>query len=224
MVSTVLQGRRRNTARASSLAAVLLPKVPPDFALLYDEGRRNYGVAGCQAVTRIVLRQSKRVVQLVDQPRVVVWGSRTLSCSWKPIASPARRHVHLRLETGPLASCYSASDRWLNVVLGSLVGCTVTALEGFLSGLELGSETGCEPRLVVGEDFHTASGYVSPLSGISGLSFDSTLLSPLLFFCLVLLPFLSYRFLPAGPFFKKFSRKFFNIFLEEIGFFCMAPV
>ena len=42
---------------------------------------------------------------------------------------------------------------------------------------------------------------VSPLSGISGLSFDSTLLSPLLFFCLVLLPFLSYRVLPAGPFF-----------------------
>ena len=42
---------------------------------------------------------------------------------------------------------------------------------------------------------------VSPLSGISGLSFDSTLLSPLLFFCLVLLPFLSCRFLPAGPFF-----------------------
>ena len=42
---------------------------------------------------------------------------------------------------------------------------------------------------------------ISPLSGISGLSFDSTLLSPLLFFCLFLLPFLSYRFLPAGPFF-----------------------
>ena len=52
---------------------------------------------------------------------------------------------------------------------------------------------------------------VSPLSGISGLSFDSTLLSPLLFFCLVLLPFLSYRFLPAGPFFWAFSRKFFNV-------------
>ena len=34
----------------------------------------------------------------------------------------------------------------------------------------------------------------------------------LLFFCLVLLPFLSYRFLPAGPFFSTFSRKFFNIF------------
>ena len=41
---------------------------------------------------------------------------------------------------------------------------------------------------------------VSPLSGISGLSFDSTLLSPLMVFCLVLLPFLSYRFLPADPF------------------------
>ena len=40
---------------------------------------------------------------------------------------------------------------------------------------------------------------VSLLSGISGLSFDSTLLSPLLFFCQVLLPFLSYRFLPASP-------------------------
>ena len=53
---------------------------------------------------------------------------------------------------------------------------------------------------------------VSPLSGISGLSFDSTLLSPVLFFCLVLLPFLSYCFLPAGPFFSTFSRKFFNKF------------
>ena len=40
-----------------------------------------------------------------------------------------------------------------------------------------------------------------PPSGISGLSFDSTLLSPLLFFCLVLLSFLSYLFLPAGRFF-----------------------
>ena len=42
---------------------------------------------------------------------------------------------------------------------------------------------------------------VSPLSGISGLSFDSTLLSPLSFFCLVLLPVQSDLFLPAGPFF-----------------------
>ena len=37
---------------------------------------------------------------------------------------------------------------------------------------------------------------VSPLSGISGLSFDSTLLSPLLFFCLV--SFSLIFFLPAG--------------------------
>ena len=35
---------------------------------------------------------------------------------------------------------------------------------------------------------------VSPLSGISGLSSDYTLLSPLLFFCLVLVLFLSYLF------------------------------
>ena len=52
---------------------------------------------------------------------------------------------------------------------------------------------------------------VSPLSGISGLSFDSTSLSPLLFFCLVVLPFLSYLFLPAGPFklFPENSAIFF---------------
>ena len=43
--------------------------------------------------------------------------------------------------------------------------------------------------------------YSLALSGISVLSFDSTLPSPLLFFCLVLLLFLSYIFLPAGPFF-----------------------
>ena len=47
---------------------------------------------------------------------------------------------------------------------------------------------------------------------VSGLSFDSTLLSPLLFFCLVLLLFLSCLFLPAGPFFWTFAGKFFNIF------------
>ena len=45
---------------------------------------------------------------------------------------------------------------------------------------------------------------VSPVSGISGLSFDPTSLSPLFFSSLVLLPFLSYLFffffLPAGPF------------------------
>ena len=55
---------------------------------------------------------------------------------------------------------------------------------------------------------------VSPLSGISGLSFHSTLLSPLLFFCLVMFPILSSVFLPAGPFFWTFFQKFlFNISL-----------
>ena len=57
-----------------------------------------------------------------------------------------------------------------------------------------------------------------PPSGISGLSFDSTLLSPLLFFCLVLLLFLSYHFLSVGPFFWTFSRKFFNIFVKRKAF------
>ena len=39
------------------------------------------------------------------------------------------------------------------------------------------------------------------------------------FFFLVLWPLLSYLVLPAGPFFWTFSRKFFNIFCKEIGFF-----
>ena len=68
---------------------------------------------------------------------------------------------------------------------------------------------------------------VSSLSGISGLSFDSTLLSPLLFVgsankrgdSKVPLPVLSYLFLPAGPFFRTFIRKFFNNFRKEVGFF-----
>ena len=52
---------------------------------------------------------------------------------------------------------------------------------------------------------------VSPLSGISGLSFDSTLLSHLLF---LLSPGTLYvlSFVPAGPFSWTFSRKFFSIF------------
>ena len=49
---------------------------------------------------------------------------------------------------------------------------------------------------------------VSPLSEISGLSFDSTLISPNLFFYLVL----SYLFLPAGPVVWTFSKKLLNIF------------
>ena len=53
-----------------------------------------------------------------------------------------------------------------------------------------------------------------PLSGISGLSFDSPFLSSLLFFCLVLLLFLSCHFSTNGP----FSCLFF--FLENSNIFC----
>ena len=58
---------------------------------------------------------------------------------------------------------------------------------------------------------------VSPLSGISRLSFDSTLLSTLLIFCGILLLCLIFS-LPAGPFSWTFSRNFFDIFHLEIGF------
>ena len=84
----------------------------------------------------------------------------------------------------------------------------------------------CLPLLT--SEGRTVMSDVSPPSGIAGLSFDSTLLSPRLFFCLVLLLFLSYFFLPAGPllwtFFFFFSRKFFNIFHLGDRLFCMAPV
>ena len=61
---------------------------------------------------------------------------------------------------------------------------------------------------------------VSPLSGISGLSFDSTLLSPLLFFCLVLLLFLSYLFSACWSTLLNFFQRIFPIFFcLEIGFF-----
>ena len=58
---------------------------------------------------------------------------------------------------------------------------------------------------------------VSPLSGISGLLFDSTLLSPFLFFCQVLPLFLSCLFfwllIHSPDIF--FSGKFFNIFIKS---------
>ena len=60
---------------------------------------------------------------------------------------------------------------------------------------------------------------VTPLSGISGLSFYSQLLSPLLFFCLVLLLFLFYHFSVYGSFSWLFSPENSNIFREELGFF-----
>ena len=57
---------------------------------------------------------------------------------------------------------------------------------------------------------------VSLLPGISGLSFDSTLLSPLLFFCLVLLLFLSYLFF---SFFFCHLVHFPELFLELFSIF-----
>ena len=63
---------------------------------------------------------------------------------------------------------------------------------------------------------------VFPLSGISGLSFESPFLTPFLFVCLVLLHFLSCDFssyFSNGPFSCLFSRKFSNIFREELAFF-----
>ena len=50
------------------------------------------------------------------------------------------------------------------------------------------------------------------MSGISGLSFDSPFLSPLLFFCLVLLLFLSCHFSANGPFSWLFPPENSQIF------------
>lgn len=52
-----------------------------------------------------------------------------------------------------------APDCTLNFILGFLVGGTFAAFKGFLSGLELGMETGCEPQLVVPEDLYSARRY-----------------------------------------------------------------
>ena len=54
---------------------------------------------------------------------------------------------------------------------------------------------------------------VSPLSEISGLSFDSTLLFPLLFLCLVLLLFRSYLFSACWPILLNFFQKIVQYFL-----------
>ena len=63
---------------------------------------------------------------------------------------------------------------------------------------------------------------VSPLSGISGLSFDSTLLFPLLFFCLVLLIFLSYLFSACWFILLNFFQKILQYFSVRDRLFCMA--
>ena len=59
---------------------------------------------------------------------------------------------------------------------------------------------------------------VSPLPGISRLSFDSTLLSPVLFSCLVLLPFLSFLFLPAGLSSQLFPENSSIFFVKRLAF------
>ena len=69
--------------------------------------------------------------------------------------------------------------------------------------------------------------HVSPLSGISGLSFDSTLVSLLLFFCQIPLLCLCYLFAACWPIFLIFfffTKKFLSVFCLEIGFFWMAPI
>ena len=64
---------------------------------------------------------------------------------------------------------------------------------------------------------------VPPLSEISGLSFDSSFLSPLSFFCQVLLLSLSCHFSANGPtFFSPDNSLIFVCY--ELGFFCMALV
>ena len=67
---------------------------------------------------------------------------------------------------------------------------------------------------------------VALLSGISGLSFDSPFLSPLLFFffCLVLLLFLSCHFSANCPFSRLFFQKTLKYFSLRVRLFCMALV
>ena len=63
-----------------------------------------------------------------------------------------------------------------------------------------------------------------PLSGISGLSFDSTLLYPLLFICLVLLLFLSSVFSACWSILLIFFEKILLYFSLRERLLCMAPV
>ena len=82
----------------------------------------------------------------------------------------------------------------LLALLHNMFGISGKAFEWFSSSLSVQSVS-------INPEGRPGMSDVSPLSGISGLSFDSTLLVPLLFFCLILLPFVSDIFLPAGPFF-----------------------
>ena len=63
-----------------------------------------------------------------------------------------------------------------------------------------------------------------PLYGISGLSFDSTLIFPVLFLCLVMLIFLSYLFSACWPILLIFFQKILQHFSLRDWLFCMASV
>ena len=99
-------------------------------------------------------------------------------------------HYHLSIYTYCSTACfvsnYYSSGLLFDIVIYYFSLCTITEVHT-LSWITPEGRPGMSD--------------VSSLAGISGLSFDSTLLSPLLFFCQVLLPFLSYLFLPAGTFF-----------------------
>ena len=64
---------------------------------------------------------------------------------------------------------------------------------------------------------------VSPLSGISGLSFDSTLLSPVLFFCLVLFLFLTYLLSACWSILLNFFQKILPRFFIKTKAFLYGP-
>ena len=70
------------------------------------------------------------------------------------------------------------------------------------------------------------AGYVwcLPLSEISGLSFDSTLLSPFLFFCLILLLFLPYLFSAGWSIHLSSFQKILQYFSLRDRLFCMVPI
>ena len=66
--------------------------------------------------------------------------------------------------------------------------------------------------------------YPPPTSWISGPSFKSPFLSPLLFFCLVLTLFLSCHFSADGPFSLPFFQKILKHFPLRVWLFCVAVV
>ena len=107
-----------------------------------------------------------------------------VNCVW--YAGPSST-TSLRRRPAGMAPACPPCLRMTNICrLSSTTSGSVTTLSAFVSSALCFCLMHPERRL--------GMSYVSPLSGISGLSFDSTLLSPLLIFCWVLLLFLSYLF------------------------------